>query len=186
MADEVWLLRHAEKEWSKTGKHTGRTDVPLTDEGCRVARALHDRVAGHAFAAVLSSPLLRARKTAELAGLALTGVRDELLEWDYGEYEGLTTPEIRETRPGWYLWRDGVPGGETADDVAARCDRVVDELGAIDGDVALVGHGHILRALAARWAGEPVAFGGRLHLGTGSISKLGFEREVQVIRTWNA
>jgi broad specificity phosphatase PhoE len=185
MADEIWLLRHAETEWSKSGKHTGRTDVPLTDEGRRVARALHDRVAGHAFAAILSSPLSRARETAELAGLDVTGVRDDLLEWDYGDYEGLTTPEIRETRPGWYLWRDGVPGGESSDDVAARCDRMIDEVRRIEGDAALVGHGHILRALAARWVEMPVAFGGRLFLATGTISKLGYERDVQVIRAWN-
>jgi broad specificity phosphatase PhoE len=186
MADAIWLLRHAETEWSKSGKHTGRTDVPLTDAGREVARALHERVAGHAFTAVLSSPLTRARETAELARLHVTGLRDELMEWNYGDYEGLTTPEIRESRPGWYLWRDGAPGGESPDDVAARCDRIVAELLAIDGEVAIVAHGHILRALAARWVQEPVAFGGRLFLTTGSISVLAFERDVQVIRTWNA
>ena len=185
MADEVWLLRHAETEWSRTGKHTGRTDIPLTDEGRRLGRALRERVAGHDFAAVLSSPLQRARETAELAGLQITGVRDELLEWDYGEYEGLTTPEIRETRPSWYLWRDGVPGGENPDDVAARCDRVIAELRKAEGDVAIVAHGHILRALAARWVDAPVALGGHLHLGTGSISVLAYEREVAVISRWN-
>jgi probable phosphoglycerate mutase len=186
MADEIWLLRHAETEWSKSGKHTGRTDIPLTDEGRAVARALRERVAGHRFAAVLSSPLSRARETAELAGLEITGVRDELLEWDYGDYEGMRTPEIRETRPSWYLWRDGVPNGEAPDDVAARCDRIIAELHSIEGDVALVAHGHILRALGARWMEQPVAFGGRLFLATGSISKLGFERDVQVVRAWNA
>jgi broad specificity phosphatase PhoE len=186
MADEVWLLRHAETEWSRTGKHTGRTDVPLTDGGREVARALRGRLDGQTFALVLSSPLSRARETAELAGLRVDGVRDDLMEWDYGEYEGLTTPQIRETRPGWTLWRDGVPGGESADAVAARCDRVIAELREIDGDVALVAHGHILRSLAARWVGEAVAFGGRLPLGTGSISVLGHERELQAIRAWNA
>jgi len=186
MADEVWLLRHAETEWSRAGKHTGHTDVPLTDAGREVARALRERLDGHGFALVLSSPLSRARETAELAGLRVDGLRDELMEWDYGEYEGLTTPEIRETRPGWSLWSDGVPGGESADEVAARCDRVIAELGAVDGDVALVAHGHILRSLAARWVGEAVAFGGRLPLGTGSISVLGHERELQAIRAWNA
>jgi broad specificity phosphatase PhoE len=185
MADEIWLLRHAETEWSKSGKHTGRTDVALTGEGRRVARALRDRMASHEFAAVLSSPLSRARETADLAGLEVTGVRDDLREWDYGEYEGLTTPEIRESRPGWYLWRDGVPGGESADEVAARCDRMIDEVRAIEGDVALVAHGHILRALAARWVEQAVAFGGRLFLATGTISKLGYERDVQVVRAWN-
>jgi broad specificity phosphatase PhoE len=185
MAEEIWLLRHAETEWSKSGQHTGRTDVALTDEGRRVARALRDRVASHDFAAVFCSPLSRARETADLAGLQVSGVREELREWDYGEYEGLTTPEIRESRPGWYLWRDGAPGGETEDQIAARCDRMIDEVRAVEGDAILVAHGHILRALAARWVQEPVAFGGRLFLATGTISKLGYERDVQVIRAWN-
>jgi broad specificity phosphatase PhoE len=186
MADEVWLVRHAETEWSRTGKHTGRTDIPLTDNGREVARSLRPRLEGHAFALVLCSPLARARETAKLAGLECSGLRDDLLEWDYGEYEGITTPEIRERRPGWYLWRDGVPGGETADDVGARCDRVIAEARAADGDVALVAHGHILRALGARWVDAPAAFGGRLHLGTGSISVLGYERELASIHLWNA
>jgi broad specificity phosphatase PhoE len=185
MADEVWLVRHAETEWSRTGRHTGRTDIPLTEHGREVARALRARLEGHAFAVVLCSPLSRARETAQLAGLECSGLRDDLLEWDYGEYEGITTPVIREQRPGWYLWRDGTPGGESPDDVAARCDRVIAEVRAVDGDVALVAHGHILRALAARWVDEPVAFGGRLHLGTGSISVLGYEREVASIQLWN-
>ena len=185
MADEVWLVRHAETEWSRTGKHTGRTDVPLTDKGREVARSLRTRLEGHAFALVLCSPLSRARETAQLAGLECSGLRDDLLEWDYGEYEGLTTPEIREQRPDWYLWRDGVPGGESPEDVAARCDRAIAEVRAVEGDVALVAHGHILRALGARWVDAPVALGGRLHLGTGSISVLGYERENSVISRWN-
>jgi probable phosphoglycerate mutase len=186
MADEVWLVRHAETEWSRTGRHTGRTDIPLTDIGRDVAWGpLRARLDGHAFALVLCSPLTRARDTARLAGLECSGLRDDLLEWDYGEYEGITTPEIREQRPSWYLWRDGAPGGESPDDVAARCDRVIAEARAVDGDVALVAHGHILRALSARWVEEPVAFGGRLHLGTGSISVLGYEREVACIKLWN-
>ena len=185
MADEVWLVRHAETEWSRTGKHTGRTDIPLTDEGREVARRLRPRLEGHAFALVLCSPLSRARETAQLAGLDCSALRDDLMEWDYGDYEGLTTPEIRERRPDWYLWRDGTPGGEGPDDVAARCDRVIAEARAVDGDVALVAHGHILRALGARWVDEPASFGGRLHLGTGSISVLGYEREVSSISRWN-
>jgi probable phosphoglycerate mutase len=186
MADEVWLVRHAETEWSRTGRHTGRTDIPLTEAGRGVAWGpLRARLDGHAFALVLCSPLTRARDTARLAGLECSGLRDDLLEWDYGEYEGITTPEIREQRPSWYLWRDGAPGGESPDDVAARCDRVIAEARAVDGDVALVAHGHILRALSARWVEEPVAFGGRLHLGTGSISVLGYEREVSSISRWN-
>ena len=185
MAEEVWLLRHAETEWSRAGKHTGRTDIPLTDEGREVGRKLGERLAGQDFALVLCSPLSRARETAKLAGLECSGLRDDLLEWDYGEYEGLTTPEIRADRPGWFLWRDGVPGGEMPPDVAARCDRVVAEVRAVEGRVALVAHGHILRALAARWIDAPVDLGGRLHLGTGTVSVLAYEREVAVISRWN-
>jgi broad specificity phosphatase PhoE len=185
MADEVWLLRHAETEWSRTRKHTGRTDIPLTDNGREVARALSARLEGHSFALVLSSPLARARETAQLAGLEPSALDDGLLEWDYGEYEGLTTAEIRVDRPGWYLWRDGAPGGEGPDDVAARCDGVIAALGSTEGAVAVVAHGHILRALAARWVDAPVALGGHLHLGTGSISVLAYEREVRVISRWN-
>jgi broad specificity phosphatase PhoE len=185
MADEVWLLRHAETEWSRTGKHTGRTDIALTDAGREVARELGERLAGEDFAVVLCSPLSRARETAQLAGLECSGLRDDLLEWDYGEYEGLTTPEIRQDRPDWFLWRDGVPGGEMPDEVAGRCDRVVAEARAIEGRVALIAHGHILRALAARWIDAPVDLGGRLHLGTGTVSVLAYEREVAVISRWN-
>jgi probable phosphoglycerate mutase len=185
MADEVWLLRHAETEWSRDGKHTGRTDIPLTDAGREVARGLRGRVEGQAFSSVLCSPLGRARDTAHLAGLECSGLRDDLLEWDYGEYEGLTTPEIRETRPGWWLWTDGCPGGEMPDDVGARVDRVIAEVTGIDGTVALVAHGHLLRVLGARWVEEQPAFGSRLYLGTGTISVLGFERDTRVLRAWN-
>ena len=182
---EVWLLRHAETEWSRDGCHTGRTDVPLTQEGRDRARALINRIGGREFSLVLASPLSRARETAELAGLT-PELRDDLLEFDYGDYEGITTAQIRETRPDWYLWRDGSPNGETADDVGRRVDRVIDEVLRADGDVALVAHGHVLRALAARWVQEPAAFGGRLRLDTGTVSVLGFEREVRVIARWNA
>ena len=185
MADEVWLLRHAETEWSRTGKHTGRTDIPLTDKGRDVARALRARLEGHSFALVLCSPLSRARETAQLAGLDPSALDDDLLEWDYGEYEGLTTPEIRAPRPDWYLWRDGAPGGESPTDVTARCDRAIARLRSAEGDVAIVAHGHILRALAVRWVDAPVTLGGHLHLGTGSISVLAYEREVAVISRWN-
>jgi broad specificity phosphatase PhoE len=185
MADEVWLLRHAETEWSRTGKHTSHTDIPLTDTGREIARALRPRFAERTFAGVLCSPMSRARETAELAGLECSGVRDDLREWDYGEYEGITTPEIRETRPGWYLWRDGCPGGETAADVGARADRIIGEVERIEGDVALVAHGHYLRVLGARWVEEPPAFGARLFLAIGTISVLGFERDTRVLRAWN-
>jgi probable phosphoglycerate mutase len=181
---ELWLLRHAETEWSRDGRHTGRTDVPLTENGRERARALREQLAGHTFVLVLSSPLSRARETAELAGLE-PQIRDDLLEFDYGEYEGITTAEIREQRPDWYLWRDGSPGGETAEQVGARVDRVIAEALAAGGDVALFAHGHVLRALAARWLEQPAAFGGRLALDTGAVSVLGFEREIRVIRRWN-
>jgi broad specificity phosphatase PhoE len=183
---ELWLVRHAETEWSKTGRHTGRTDVPLLDEGREAARRLRERLAGHEFTAAFVSPLSRARETAELAGLGdRAQLRDELLEWDYGDYEGLTTATIREDRPDWFLWDDGVPNGEQAADVGARVDRVIAEALQMDGDVAIVAHGHVLRVLAARWLEQPAAFGGRLALETGSISRLGFEREVRVLTGWN-
>ena len=186
MPDEIWLVRHAETEWSRAGLHTGRTDVPLTDAGRERARELGARLGDRSFALVLASPLSRARETAELAGLGdRVQLRDDLLEWDYGDYEGITTQAIRARQPGWYLWRDGVPGGETPEEVGARCDRVIEELLTVDGDVAVFAHGHVLRALSARWVEEPVMFGGRLYLSTGAISVLGFEREVRVIRHWN-
>jgi len=189
-AGRAWLVRHAETEWSVAKKHTGRTDVPLTDAGRDAARALRGRLAGEDFAAVLVSPLSRARETAELAGLAdRAELRDDLMEWDYGAYEGRRTAEIREERPGWNLWRDGTPGGETAEEVGARVDRVVAEvLPTVEAgrDVALVAHGHVLRVLAARWLEQPAAFGGRLALETGGVSLLGFERETRVVWGWNA
>ena len=153
----------------------------------RPARELGARLSGHTFALVIVSPLERARETARLAGLGDgCEVREDLLEWDYGDYEGITTAEIRETRPDWYLWRDGVPNGETADEVGARCDRVIEEILGAEGNVAVFAHGHVLRALGARWAKEPVSFGGRLYLTTGAVCVLGFEREVRVLRSWNA
>jgi probable phosphoglycerate mutase len=185
---EVWLVRHAETEWTRSGQHTGRTDVPLTDAGRAAAERLRPRLAGRRFDRVFVSPLSRARDTARLAGLD-TGqaeVRDELLEWDYGDYEGRTTPEIRAERPDWYLWDDGVPNGETPEHVAARCDRLVAELAALDGTVCCVAHGHIMRALAARWLERPVDLGGQLPLEPGAISVLGYERDVRALRAWNA
>jgi len=181
---EVVLLRHAETEWSKAGKHTGRTDIPLTDEGRRKAAELPERLAGRSFALVLSSPLSRARDTAELAGLE-PELDDDLLEWDYGDYEGRTTKEIHVERPDWYLWRDGVPGGEQPADVAARADRVIERALAADGDVALVAHGHVLRVVGARWVEEPPSFGSRLWLGTAAMCVLGWERRTRVLRGWN-
>jgi broad specificity phosphatase PhoE len=185
---DVWLVRHAETEWSLAGRHTGHTDLPLTERGREAGAALREKLAGHTFERVFVSPLQRARETARLAGLD-TGhaeVREELREWDYGEYEGITTPEIRESRPGWYLWRDGAPGGESPEQVAARCDRLVAELAALDGTACCVAHGHILRALAARWLERPIDLGGQLPLETGAVSILGYERDVRALRAWNA
>jgi broad specificity phosphatase PhoE len=183
---EVVLARHGETEWSLSGQHTGRTDVPLTYNGRRQAEALGRRLSGRSFAAVLSSPLSRALDTCRLAGLGEGAeVREELLEWDYGEYEGLTTPEIREQRPGWLLWRDGCPGGETATEVGVRVDRLIAELRCLDGDAALFAHGHLLRVLGARWAELAPEAGGVLYLTTATLSTLGYEREVPVVRLWN-
>jgi broad specificity phosphatase PhoE len=184
---EVVLARHGETEWSRDGRHTGRTDVPLTDDGRRQARLLGGALRGWSFARVLSSPLARALDTCRLAGLGEAAeTTDDLVEWDYGEYEGITTPEIRESRPGWYLWRDGCPGGEQAADVGARADRVLAEIASTDRDVALFAHGHVLRVLAARWLGLGPEAGALLALDTATLSVLGYERETRVLRRWNA
>jgi broad specificity phosphatase PhoE len=184
---EVVLVRHGETEWSRDLRHTGRTDVPLTDAGRREARQLRGALANRNFARVLTSPLQRAVETCRLAGLEdAAETTDVLLEWDYGEYEGITTKQVRARRPGWFLWRDGCPGGETAADVGARVDPLVDGLAALDGDVALFSHGHVLRVLTARWLALSPESGALFALGTGTLSILGFEREVRVIRRWNA
>ncbi len=182
---ELWLVRHAETEWSRDGRHTGRTDVPLTETGREHAATLAPVLASRAFALVLTSPLSRARDTAALTGFGDAAPRDGLLEYDYGDYEGITTAEIREGRADWSLWRDGVPGGEAPDDVGARVDAIIAEARGTDGDVLCFAHGHVLRVLAARWLGEPAAFAGRLALSTGAICVLGWEREVPVMWRWN-
>ena len=183
---EVVLVRHGETEWSRSGQHTGRTDVPLTDAGARNAELLAPRLARRRFSAVFTSPLSRASETCRLAGLGEGAqVWEELLEWDYGEYEGLTTQQIRASRPGWLLWRDGCPGGENATEVGSRADRLIDELRRLDGDAVLFSHGHVLRVIAARWVGLPPEAGGLLALSTGTISVLGYEREVPVVGLWN-
>jgi broad specificity phosphatase PhoE len=152
----------------------------------RHAEALGRRLAGRSFAAVFTSPMSRALETCRLAGLGeLAQVREDLLEWNYGEHEGVTTPQIREQRPGWLLWRDGCPGGETAADVGARVDRLIAEVRSIDGDVALFAHGHVLRVLGARWLELAPEAGGVLYLSTATLSVLGYEREVPVVRLWN-
>jgi broad specificity phosphatase PhoE len=184
---EVVLVRHGETEWSRDHRHTGRTDVPLTAEGRRQAERLRDALAEWNFTRVLSSPLSRALDTCRLAGYGdRAELSDALLEWDYGEYEGETTDRIRESRPGWNLWRDGCPGGESVADVSARVDPLVSELKDSDGDVLLFAHGHVLRVLAARWVELAPEAGARLWLATATISVLGFERETAVFRRWNA
>jgi broad specificity phosphatase PhoE len=183
---QIVLVRHTETEWSRDGRHTGRTDIPLTDGGRAEAAALASRLQERRFALVLTSPLLRARETCRLCGLdAQAQERADLIEWDYGEYEGLTTAQIRSARPGWSLWRDGCPGGETATDVGARADRVIAELTGGEGDVAIFSHGHALRVLGARWIEQPAAQGARLGLSTGAICVLGHERETAMLARWN-
>ena len=184
---EVVLVRHGETEWSRDARHTGRTDVPLTDEGRRQAERLRDALRDWSFTRVLASPLGRALDTCRLAGLGdRAESNDALLEWDYGDYEGETTAQIRERRPDWNLWRDGCPGGESAADVGARVDPIVSELKASDGDVAVFAHGHLLRVLAVRWVELPPEAGARFWLATATISVLGFERETAALRRWNA
>jgi broad specificity phosphatase PhoE len=183
---EVWLVRHGETEWSRLGRHTGRTDVPLTELGRAQAVAVGRRLADHPFALVLSSPLSRALDTARLAGFSdVVETTDDLLEWDYGADEGRTTPEIREDRPGWTIWRDGPKDGERAAAVAARTDRVVARARSAPGDVLLFAHGHVLRVLAARWLDQPPAAGALYALSTATISVLGWERETAVLERWN-
>jgi broad specificity phosphatase PhoE len=182
----VTLVRHAETEWSLAKRHTGRTDIPLTENGRETALALAQRLRGRRFGLVLVSPLIRARETCELSGLwAHAEVREDLMEWDYGEYEGLTTPEIRAQRPGWVLWRDGCPGGERAEDVGARADRVIAELRAADGEAVVFSHGHVLRVLGARWIELEPSVGRRLGLFTGAICILGSEHQTSIITRWN-
>jgi broad specificity phosphatase PhoE len=183
---EIVLVRHGETEWSRDGRHTGNTDIPLTDKGREQARLLGVVLRGKHFASVLTSPRRRASETCSLAGFG--GVAREcsdLVEWDYGAYEGRTTPDIRKEVPGWTIWTHDVPGGETAGAVGRRADRVIDLARAADGDVALFAHGHILRVLAARWCGLDAAGGRLLALDTATLSVLGYEREIPVIRRWN-
>jgi broad specificity phosphatase PhoE len=183
---KVWLFRHGETEWSKSGQHTGRTDLPLNDEGRERAEALGRHLAGRPFALVLSSPLSRALDTCRLAGYGdQVQLTDDLLEWDYGAYEGRRTVDIRKERPGWLLWKDGVPGGETAEQVGARARRVIERAAAADGDVALFSHGHILRVLGACWLGLPPVSGQLFALGTAAQSVLGYEHDYRVIDVWN-
>ena len=186
MAHQVVLIRHGETEWTITGQHTGRTDIPLTEHGRDEARDVGSLLAGRSFACVLSSPLTRALETCRLAGMGeVVETTEDLLEWDYGEYDGLTTVEIRKDNPRWSLWMDGAAGGESAADVGARVDVVIEEARAQEGDVLLFAHGHVLRVLAARWLGLSPSEGRLLALHPATLSTLGYERETPVIVTWN-
>jgi broad specificity phosphatase PhoE len=183
---EVVLVRHGETEWTRAGKHTGHTDIPLTEAGRREAVAVGEALRGRTFALVLTSPLRRAAETCRLAGFGDVAVpRDDLMEWDYGAYEGRTTIDIRKERPGWSLWRDGVPEGEMPAEVGARVDEVIGQVRTVAGDVAVFAHGHVLRVLAARWLGLGPDGGQLFALDPATLSVLGYERETAVIRLWN-
>ena len=186
---QLWLLRHGATEWAKNGRHTGRTDLPLLPEGEEEARQLEPALTSHPFAAVFSSPLQRAKRTCELGGLGQQRrTMETLREWDYGDYEGITTPEIRKGEPHWTIWSHGCPNGENAETVQQRCEQTIAialaEPG--DGDVALFAHGHVLRALTGTWLGLGAAGGRLFQLGTGTICILGFEREQRAISRWNS
>jgi probable phosphoglycerate mutase len=187
MAEHIVLVRHGETEWSLSGQHTSRTDLSLTEAGRERARALQSELGEWSFAKVVSSPLKRALETCELSGFGdRAEIDDDLREWDYGEYEGLTTPQIREESPGWSLWRDGSPGGEMPDQVAGRADRALARLREVDGDALVFAHGHILRVVTARWLQMGPEQGARFALKAGAISVLGYERETEVLQRWNA
>jgi broad specificity phosphatase PhoE len=179
------IVRHSETEWSRSWRHTGHTDLPLTEEGRARAQALRRRLAGQGFAVVLTSPLQRARLTAELAGFPDAEVCDDLVEWDYGDDEGRTSADIRDERPGWLIWADGPKNGETIDQVAARADRVIERVLRAGGDTLAFAHGHVLRILAARWIDAEPQLGQRLLLATAEPSTLGWEHDYRVIERWS-
>lgn len=183
---EIVMVRHGETEWSEAKKHTSTTDLPLNERGRERALTVAPKLGGCEFAAVLVSPLRRARETCELAGFAdRAEVSDDLFEWRYGDDEGLTTEDIRRDRPGWTVWSDGPQGGETAEQVRVRVDSVIERAARAAGDTLLFAHGHILRALAARWIGLEISDGARLALGTATVSRLGYDRDTRVILAWN-
>ncbi len=184
-ASTLYLVRHGETQWSRDGRHTSTTDVPLTPSGEQTARALAPTLARECFDLVLTSPRRRARHTAELAGFADAQDEPDLAEWDYGDYEGITTPEIRETVPGWSIWTHPVPGGESADEVTTRLDRVVERVRSLEGSVLVFAHGHSLRALTARWLGLDVSEGRHFLLDTATVSVLGDDRGQSVVVRWN-
>ena len=182
----VFAIRHGETAWSLNGQHTGATDIPLTNNGRRLAERMRPVLAREAFALVLCSPMQRARETCELAGLGDSAVIEpDLMEWNYGEYEGLTPKQIYETAPGWLIFRDGCPGGESPEQVGARVDRIIARARSVEGDAALFAHGHVLRVLAARWTGMPAGAGQHFLLDTGTPCVLGYYRDVPAVKVWN-
>jgi broad specificity phosphatase PhoE len=186
-SQKIYLLRHGETEWSRAGRHTGTTDLPLTENGRAAARALRPALAAESFDLVLTSPLRRARETCELAGLGSRAEIDpDLCEWNYGEYEGRTSADIQAQRPGWVIFRDGCPGGESPGEVAARAERVVARVRAINGNVALFAHGHILRVFVSRWIGLSPRAGENFLLDTSTLSVLGYYGDAPAVKTWNA
>ncbi|MBI1358424.1 MAG: histidine phosphatase family protein [Acidobacteria bacterium] len=190
MPPRVYLIRHGETEWSRTGQHTGRTDIPLTQRGEQAARQVGERLRGVVFRHVFTSPLRRARQTCELAGYCeRAAVEPDLAEWDYGDYEGLTSAKIAETNPQWNVFRDGAPGGESPEQVTGRVDRLIAQIRTLDGDAALFGHGHIGRALAARWIELPVEHGQRFLLDTAAVCVLGYDHgraDQPALELWNS
>jgi probable phosphoglycerate mutase len=186
-SQEVYLMRHGETKWSLSGQHTGITDIPLTENGRVVARLLAPVLAKVSFALVLTSPLGRARETCALAGLgALAQIDRDLMEWNYGDYEGLTSGQIHTRRPGWMLFNDGCPGGESPEQVGARADRVIAKVRAVEGHVALFAHGHIFRVFAARWLGLPASAGCHFLLDTATLNILSYYRGIPAVKRWNA
>jgi probable phosphoglycerate mutase len=182
----IWVVRHGETEWSEEGRHTGCTDVPLTARGEDLARGLRSKLAGRRFTLVVTSPLQRARRTAELAGFSDAEVWGDLHEWDYGDYEGMTRGEIQERRPDWWLWTDGCPGGESPGQMTSRVDAVVERCAGAGGDVLMFAHGHLLRSLAARWIGQPVSLGAHLDLYPARVNLLGNDRGTPTLQLWNS
>lgn len=187
MSANVFCIRHGETAWSLSGQHTGVTDIALTDNGRKLAERLRPALANEVFDVVLVSPLQRARETCELAGLGEQAqVEPDLVEWNYGEYEGLTPAQIHHKRPGWMIFRDGAPGGETPEEIGARVDRVIARVRKAEGNVALFAHGHVLRVLVARWIGLPTGGGQHFLLDTGTLGVLSQYRAAPAIRVWNA
>jgi broad specificity phosphatase PhoE len=186
MSDQIVIARHGATEWSVSGQHTSSTDLPLLPQGREEAAGMAEKLAGREFELVLCSPLLRARQTCELAGFAdRAEICDDLVEWNYGDYEGLTTPEIRETNPSWNLWEEGCPNGESPAEIGARVDGVLGRFAALHGNGLAFAHGHVLRVLTARWLEMAVAAGARFKLEAGTISVLAHERETAVLERWS-